>query len=255
MKICTSLLILGCSLLSLLPVWGGTPAEGCFQQGIAAYKASEYRLAAKAFAESARLQPASGTLQNWGTAEWKANHPGAAILAWEQALWIDPFHKTAERNLRFARKQAQLEAPELKWFEVVSSWAPVGWWAWLAGLSLWVALAMAILPGILGRTKKSWQQAIAAVGLMVFLLTIPAHFGVSSRAQIGFALENSSLMLTPTVEAQVVTRLAAGQPARYERRRGDYLLIWTRGFHGWVQQKQFGLVCPLKAKARDNPAS
>jgi hypothetical protein len=221
-------------------------AESWFQTGVTAYNSARYDEAARAFEESARLQLGSGTLQNWGNAEWKANRPGAAILAWEQSLWMNPFHDVARSNLRFARKQAQLEAPELKWFEVVSSWLPAGWWAWLAGVSLWLAVAIISLPGLLGRPRTSWHQAVAAIGFMVFLLSIPAHFGVTSRARIGLVLEvDTPLRLTPTAEAQIVTRLPAGQPARYERRRGDYLLIraGTHGFRGWVDQKQFGLIC------------
>ena len=171
--------------------------------------------AAEAFRQSVTLQPASGALQNLGNAEWQRHRTGAAILAWEQALWLDPFNQSARQNLRFARKTAQLEAPDLAWYEVISTWLPVSWWAWIAGVSLWLAVGMVLLPGILRRRKATWHQAIAALGLMVFLLSVPAHIGVETRSRIGFVLQKDTpLRLTPTLEAQAVTRLAAGEPAR-----------------------------------------
>ena len=193
--------------------------------------------AADAFRQSVTLQPASGTLQALGNAEWQQHRTGDAILAWEQALWLDPFNQSARQNLRFARKTAQLEAPELAWYEVISTWLPVSWWAWIAGGSLWLAVGMGMLPGILRRRKATWHQAIAALALMVFLLSIPALFGVQTRARIGFVLQKDTpLRLTPTLDAQALTRLAPGEPARWVRARGSYVLIRTGRTLGWVKQ-------------------
>ena len=223
--------------------------DALFQTGVAAYRAADYSVAAVAFRQSVTLQPASGALQALGNAEWQQRRTGDAILAWEQALWLDPLNESARQNLRFARKTAQLEAPELAWYEVISTWLPVSWWAWIAGGSLWLAVAMVLLPGILRRRKATWHQAIAALALMVFLLSIPALFGVQTRARIGFVLETDTpLRLTPTLEAQSITRLAPGEPARSIRARGRYLLIRTSRTVGWVEQDQFGLTCPTKAK-------
>jgi tetratricopeptide (TPR) repeat protein len=223
----------------------GASAQTLFQEGLAAYRAGDYARAAEALRQSAALQPASGTLQNLGNAEWQCRRVGAAILAWEQALWLDPFNHLARQNLRFARKAEQIEAPELAWYEVISTWLPVNWWAWIAGISLWVAVAMVILPGILRRRRATWHQAVAALGLMVFLLSVPALVGIETRSRLGFVLDKDTpLRLTPTLEAQVVTRLAAGEPARQVRVRGDYVLIRTNRALGWVEQSQFGLICP-----------
>jgi hypothetical protein len=84
---------------------------------------------------------------------------------------------------------------------------------------------------------------------MVFLLSIPALFGVQTRARIGFVLqEDTPLRLTPTAEAQSITRLAPGEPARSVRARGRYLLIRTNRTIGWVEQAQFGLTCPTMGR-------
>ncbi len=238
------------TLLTILFVLGwftcssAASPDALFQQGANAYQAGRFVDAVNAFRESALARPASGTLQNLGNAEWQRGQAGPAILAWEQALWLDPFNQAARRDLRFARKAAQLEAPELTWCEVVSTWLPLNWWAWIAGASLWLAVGMGMLPGIFRARKAAWHQALAALGLAVFLLCIPAHIGVDTRCGIGFILaQDTPLRLTPTHEAQVLARLPAGAPARLERARGDFLLIRTSRTLGWVEKHELGLLC------------
>jgi len=227
-----------------LSVFASSP-DSFFQSGVTAYRAADYARAAVDFRQSVSLQPASGALQALGNAEWQQRRTGDAILAWEQALWLDPFNQAARENIRFARKVEQIEGPELAWYEVISTWLPVGWWAWIAGGSLWMAVGTGYIPGVLRWRKRTWHQAIAALALMVFLLTIPALLGVQSRARIGFVLQKDTpLRLTPTLEAQAVTRLAPGEPARWVRARGRYILIRTSRALGWVEQGQFGLTCP-----------
>jgi tetratricopeptide (TPR) repeat protein len=219
--------------------------ETYFRDGVHAYNSSNYLVAAEAFQKSAALKPAAGTLQNLGNADWQRGQPGPAIVAWERAAWLDPFNNAARDDLRFARKNAQVEAPELAWYEVVSTWLPANWWAAIAGTSFWAAVGMVMLPGILRIRKAGWHQAVAAFGVMVFLLSLPAHAGIYSRSRIGFVLEKSTpLRLTPTQDAQMVTRLAAGEPVRCERQRGNYWLVHNPRARGWIEQDQCGLVCP-----------
>jgi hypothetical protein len=242
-------LVLGAWCFSTLPATAEAPSDAPFISGTQAYKASDFDGSAAAFRRSAALQPASGTLQNLGLAEWQRAKVGPAILAWEQALWLDPFNQSARVNLRFARKAAQLEAPDLSWNEVVSGWLPINWWAWLAGMSLWLAVGMGTLPGVLRLPKAAWHQALAAFGVMVFLLSVPAHLGVHSRSHLGFVLKKDTpLRLTPTQEAQAITRLSAGEPVRSLRTRGNYVFVRTSRSTGWLARDQFSLICPADGK-------
>lgn len=232
-------------LLAGWPLRAAPSPEALFQAGVSAYRAADYARAAEAFRQSAARQPAAGTLLNLGNAEWQRRQTGAAILAWEQAQWLHPFDPAARQNLRYARKAAQLEAPELAWYEVISTWLPVAWWAWLAGGSFWLAISAAMLPGVFRRRKATWHQAVAAFGFMVFLLCVPAYIGVQTRSRLGFILPpDTPLRLTPTHEAQTVTRLAAGEPARCLRTRGRFVLIRASRTLGWVERAQLGRICP-----------
>lgn len=214
-----------------------------FAQGVEAYRAGKFPEAAAAFEKTAQQQPAAGTLLNVGNAEWQCGHAGAAIRAWEQARWIDPFDKRAAQNLKFARTVAQVDEPQLKWFETASTWLPANAWVWIAGASLWLAVGALTLPGIFRRRKGGWQQSLAALGCCVFLVSMTANLGVVSRSQIGFVLKkNASLRLTPTREGEIISTLSAGEPARRLRTRGNYYFIRAANGSGWIERGAFGRV-------------
>jgi len=216
-----------------------------FQRGIEAYRAAEFATSAEWFDECAARQPSSGAWQNLGLAKWRSGHVGEAIVAWERAVWLDPANRSAWANLQFARKTAQLESPTLAWNEVPSTWLSVNAWAWLGGVSLWAAVGLITLPAFLRRPRATWSQALAATGLAIFLLSIPAQIGAHTRARIGFVVgPGAALRLSPTRDAETVTQLAAGEPARGGEVRGEYVFVRTSRNAGWLERDQFKLVCP-----------
>ncbi len=238
-------------LCFLLLIWLGasscfaasTRAQELFRQGSASYATNGFESAASLFQEAASASPAAGTLHNLGNAEWQSGRPGPAILAWERAQWLNPFNRDTRNNLQFARKARQLDAPELAWYEICASWLPFNAWAWIASASIWLAVAMIMLPGIFRWRKTDWHQGIAAAGFAIFLLTLPALAGVYTRSKLGVVLpQETPLLLTPTAEAQILTRLPAGETARLERERGPYVFIRTSAAAGWVGRTQFGLM-------------
>ncbi len=221
--------------------------DDVFAQGSREYAAGHYEQAAANFGQAVENSPSAGTWQNLGNAEWQSGETGPAILAWERAQWLDPLSPNARGNLRFARKARLLEAPDLVWYEICSTWLPVNAWPWIASLSFWLAVGMVMLPGVFRWHRAGWHQAIAAAGFAIFLLTLPAMVGVHTRAKIGVVLaRDTPLRLTPTSEAQSIARLAAGETARLERERGRYVFIRTGTATGWIDRTQFGLISRLQ---------
>ena len=109
---------------------------------------------------------------------------------------------------------------------------------------LLVALGMVVLPGILRWRRAGWHQGLAAAGLAVFLLTLPALAGVQTRTKLGVLLpKETPLRLTPTSDAQTLTRLPGGETARLENERGQFVFIRTANAAGWVERGQFGMIC------------
>jgi len=219
--------------------------EDLFRRGMESYRAGDFALSAKWFGECVTQQPSSGGLQNLGLAEWQGGHVGEAILAWERAGWLDPANHAAWANLQLARRIAQLESPTLAWNEIPSTWLSVNAWAWLGGAGLWVAVGLITLPTFLRRPRATWSQALAAAGLAIFLLSLPAQIGAQTRARIGFVIgPGAVLRLSPTRDAETVTQLAPGEPARGEEIRGDYVFVRTSRNAGWLERVQFEMVCP-----------
>jgi tetratricopeptide (TPR) repeat protein len=215
-----------------------------FTRGQQAYEQHDFAKAAEHFAVAVSNAPSAGAYRNLGNAAWLNGQVADALLAWERAAWIDPRDATTRNNLQFAREIAQLEAPDLTWGEIASTWLPVDWWAWLACGSLWFAVGLAVLPAVLRWRKSGWQQALMAVGLGIFLLSLPANYGAVTRARLGLVREaETPLRLTPTAEGEPTTKLAAGEPGRVLRERGRFLLIRTRFTTGWIEREKFGHIC------------
>jgi hypothetical protein len=218
-------------------------ATNDFQRGKAAYAQQDFELAARCFAACLTNEMSAGAWQNLGNSQWQLGWTAEALIAWERARALDPFVADPENNLKFVRDTAQLEAPELTWCEIAAGWLPASWWAWLACGSFWFAVVLLLLPGVLRWRRPAGQQALVALGLGVFLLTVPANYGVWTRTRIGLVLApETPLRYTPTAEGEPVTQLAAGEPARVVRERGKYLFIQTRRAEGWVERSRFGLI-------------
>ncbi len=220
------------------------PPDAFFQDGLQAYINGDYESAARTFQTVLSNAPASGVLHNLGNADWKCGRNGPAILAWERANWLEPFNANTLANLRFARKTAHLEAPNLSWYEICSTWLSSRAWAWLAMISFWGGLAMVMLPGNLRKRRTDWLQGVAAGAFAVFFICIPALAGIHTRSSLGVILtDQTPLRLTPTREAQILGKLQAGEIARLETARGNYLYIRAgNDFAGWIKRTEFGLI-------------
>lgn len=222
--------------------------EGRFQQGVAAYEAGRYAVAAKAFQASLAEQPAAGTLVNLGLAEWRGGRTGEAVLAWQRAAWLDPFRRDARSNLSFAVETTGINPPNLTWYETASTWLPANGWTWIAGGSLWLAVGMVTVPGFLRMRKAGWHQATASVALGLFLFSLPPSLGVVTRSNVGIVVDkNTALLLTPTHAGEVIATLPAGEAVRRLRTRGNYDYVSTQNGGGWVERGQLEFICPAGA--------
>jgi len=240
-----SILVLLASLIwlaSLVAAHGETTA---FEKGVAAYQAQDFVGAARQFNDALRQVPSAEAWLNLGNTEWQAGHSGPAILAWERALWIHPLDADAAASLRHARQSAQLDEWPLRWWEAFSVWLPPNTWGWLAAASFWLTVALVFVwPVILRWRKSAWMQSLAAVAFGVCLLATAGAFGVHTRAALGVVLEPATpLRQTPTIHAQVLTKLPAGVEARCRLSRGNYYYVRTSsGDSGWLEKAQLRLI-------------
>jgi len=101
-----------------------------------------------------------------------------------------------------------------------------------------------VLPYVFRWRKSYWQQLGVAVGLTIFLLTIPALIGVHSRAHRGVVVaDETPVRLTPTEHGEVLARLPAGETATFGRmRRGFFYVQTAGGTSGWAGTNGFRFV-------------
>jgi len=214
-----------------------------YVRGLPAAQAGDFHTAAAVFENELKRQPSAGIFVDLGITEWQRGHAGAAILAWERAVWIDPYDILAKQNLKFARTVAQVDEPELRWFETASTWLSPNAWVWIAGASLWLAVGALVLPRVFRWRRSGWQQTLAALGFCVFIFSITANVGVVSRTDIGFIVKkNAPLRLTPTSGSELISTLSAGEPVRRMKTRGNYYFIRSSMTAGWIEREQVGLI-------------
>lgn len=233
-------------LLLTLPL-AAQSADERFSKGATAYTSGDFAEAAyqlRPLVEEGHIS--AGALHNLGNAEWKVSRPGHAILAWERAAALDPANPNTAANLRFARHEAKLGAPVLGWHEQYSSWRPSAFWLAAAMLGLWGGVALLVLPRLLAWRRADWHQGVAALLLAIFMLSVPAIYGLTRRAQIGVILEEeTALRLVPAREGETLVKVAAGEVARVEKTRGDYLYVRAEGDRaGWVKRTEFARIWP-----------
>ncbi len=219
--------------------------ETHFSAGLAAYEAGQFEQSAQAFRDSLTNQTAAGTLRNLGLAEWRSGHAGAAVLVWEQAAWLNPFDHAARSNLAYVVEMTQINLPDLSWFEETSTWLPANSWTWIAGGSLWLAVALVTLPGFFRWRKAGWHQTVAALALGVFLLCLAPFVGLVTRSNLAIVTaKDTALRLTPTQAAEEMVSLPLGEAVRQLRQHGDYCFVHTQNGDGWIDRRQLSFLCP-----------
>ena len=219
--------------------------DAAFRAGLAAYEAGRFDAAAKAFHDSLAAQVTPGALLNLGLAEWQRGRVGPAMLAWEQADWLDTFRPAARKNLLYARENLEINPPALTWYERASTWLPADLWTWLAGGSLWLAVGLVTLPGFFRMRKASWYQTGAALAFAIFFSSLAPAAGILTRSAIGIVtVKDTALRLTPTQAAERIAVLSAGEAVRELRQRGNYLLVHTAGGDGWIERGKIQFICP-----------
>ncbi len=205
------------------------------------YETGQYAQAMEGWRVAAGNAVSPSLLHNFGNAQYKLGHVGEAIAAWERARALDPWNRNTIANLRFIRGEAGLETPTLSWYELYSSWMPPDAWLWLATVTFWSGLGCMFLPPLLKHRRTWGTQAGAVIAISIFILTLPALAGITTRNALGVVIApETSLRLTPTQEAEVLGHLPAGELARIEIVRGDYFYIRGEADRaGWVKGDEF----------------
>jgi tetratricopeptide (TPR) repeat protein len=224
-------------LLTATGIGAAAPATDSFGKGVAAYHAGRYEEATKHFATHLAGTPLDGaTWYDLGNAAFRAGDPGQASWAWLKALQLLPRDRWARRNLRAAgARQAVLAlAPRVPLASSEAAVLAAALW-WLAAACLGLAIA-----------SSRWRRPAATSALAAAVLLLPLAallVGRHVRPDHGITITPTSLQAAPSLRADPLRTLEAGEPLRLLDRRAAWLLVRSGDLReGWVEETSVGVL-------------
>jgi tetratricopeptide (TPR) repeat protein len=218
-----------------------------------AFANGNYEESARLFQQIISTQGYSAPLCfDLANAEFKAGHPGLALLNYERARYLAPADRDIDHNLQLARKQAGLDPNSYRWWQIAL--LSINWAVWLAIMATTLLLIFLAIVGtsyalplssmlkIPERLLKNIFRAVLFAGIPFCLL-----MGYFELSTIGFnnriqgvivAPKAAILRLSPFESADRIGTIPEGELVTVEDRHNDYLRIEARDHHfGWIAQK------------------
>jgi tetratricopeptide (TPR) repeat protein len=242
-----SFILPGCILVAgLLPA---CPARAdTFEEANRAFAAGQYAQSARDYRAVLKQNGYSAAvLFNLGNAELRLHQVGEAIVDYERARWLAPQDPDIAANLRYARRQAGLAAPDDSWSEHLADALSPNGWAWLASGALF-ALCAGLLANRLRRGYRgslTLLNAVSALTLAVACLGVVLRYQQLGRAIL--AAKNTPALLSPFAGAKTAYDFSAGQMVQVERSHGSFGFVRDEGGHsGWVADGQISMLAPIR---------
>lgn len=216
-------------------------ADAAYDQADAAYAALE-----KQQGLSAAL------LYNRGTNAFAQKHWGEAILYFEQARLLSPRDRDLLKNLRLARKEAQVDDVVLLGKNV----APVATlfsrdeWSVIIVVFAWAAALLTVAMTILRKKTRSIRAwLLSGLALSFVLITLATIVLKLRRDEDRLAVvvaKDASLLLSPFAAADSITATAEGSMVMIEQSRDDFHYVHIPGteLKGWLAADQLQRVVP-----------
>lgn len=232
---------------------GGTTET--FRQANADYAEGKYAEAAKSYEQILKADgPRVAVLRNLGSAYFKMDEIGRAILAFERALMLKPHDPDLLANLKIAQDEAA----------VYPASSGSAWHAFLGRLSArdWskIALVAAIL---LLPAALAWvfRKGKARLGIALFAIADLAAFGIalagidarSEESDRGIVIgKPATVRISPFETADARGSLSQGREVHLGEKSGGYLWISADGGsqEGWVAEDEVAPLIPDRESQR-----
>lgn len=206
--------------------------------------AGSYEQADKAYQTLLEQQgPSAPLLFNIGTNAFAQKQYGSAILYFERAQVFSPRDSDIKKNLRLARKEAQVEDVIL----LNRSVAPLALflsrdeWSVVIIVFAWAAALITCAACFL---RKSWKRVlvwclctIVVSACMIALAATMLHLRRSEDHLAIVVAKDSSLLLSPFAGADPITSAAEGSMVSIEQTRDNfyYVHIPDTELSGWLE--------------------
>lgn len=233
------------SLLCLL-VAGGTgfaAAPADFTAANNLYDKGDFKAARAAYETLVKSGNWSAHLfYNLGNAAYREGDKGAAILAYERALALEPGHPEAKANLGFLRDATGARIPKPSWMGRALEWPAANEAAWLAAAAAW-GLCFSVAPLV-------WKSRVArgpALGCALLLAWSGAVLAWQHNAGDPWIVtaEKASARTMPADNSPSLAPLPVGSHVQLILERGPWLNIQLPdGSRGWISSSAVSVLKP-----------
>ena len=232
-------------LLSLSPALGAaTSDQARFAKANAAFEAGNFQSAAEAY----RALIDDGTRDpdvffNLGNAEFRLDQPGAAVLAYERALVLDPTHAEARQNLRFLTRKTGRLVDEITAFGRLGQRFSENTVVVVLTGAFWLmilALAARVFLRPSGGGTRATLYLLAAIGFLGSVLAgtvLTAQFLHAPAKERSIVIaEGAKARTAPALSAKEVIALPPGSVLRVLSTRESWSYVALPGdLRGWVE--------------------
>lgn len=209
------------------------------------YANGHYAEAAKMYEQIVAEQPRAEVYYNLGNAYFKAGELAQSILAYERCLRLDPTHRDARHNLRFAEARIVDHIEDTgtfflsKWAAYLRNLLSVNTWFYLT-LAGWCLFLFTLLGFLLGPSvalrKSSFWMGIVALILTVCMgangLSLRHRDRAREEAIITQGIVNAKS--SPDRSGTDLFSVHEGTKVRIEETIGDWANIHVGNHVGWI---------------------
>ena len=175
---------------------------------------------------------------NVGNAHYRAGDLGQAILNYERALALEPFHPEAATNLRLVRDKASALELRKTSIERTASWFTANQYTIAAAVSFWIA-AFVLAMRLAARRRSPALTAIFVGASLVFALCLfglrALESGSHGKALAIVVGNKIDARLATADNAGTVLALPPGSEIKILSTRGDWAYAkLPNNLRGWI---------------------
>ncbi len=211
------------------------------------FAAGHFREATELYEGMVRSGEYSGALfYNLGNAWYRAGDFGHAILNYERALALEPFHPEAQTNLRLARDNARALELRKTNVERIASRFTAGQYTVAAAVSFWLAGFVLVLQ-VVARRRSRRLTAVLLISLLVCATSLfglrtieTGSHGKALAVVVGNKIE---ARLATAENAGTVLALPPGSEIKILSTRGEWAYAaLPNDLRGWIPAESAQLV-------------
>ena len=222
-------------------------ASDAFTQANEDYEAGRYDQAIEAYEKLLEEGPRVSVLNNLGSAHFRSEDYGRAILAFERALVLSPGDKGISANLKLAQDQAAVypsENPQRSFLQSVG--ISRGTLAMVALVTSVLLPIGALLLMILGK-RSAWVLSIVGLNVVILKLALQPMKHDEDPSLRGIVVAKmATVRLSPFEKAEDRGELASGREVTLGEYKNGY--FWVDGssgsLQGWVSEDEVARVVP-----------